>query len=208
MAKVGYIMKSDLYEYLEEDIRWMNEFGCVNVFEEEFVNEHTRPLWKQLMVSLNRGDTLVISKFSNALRGSRELAIFLEFCRVKVIRLISIHDQIDSKNELFPETKPADVLLMVGSLPHEALALRKSASHNTKLQKQIKQTERTTEPHARRLEREQTVVNMYASGHSISDIWTASGYKSRSSIFRILNKYNILLDRGNHSGPLSTKKEK
>ena len=208
MAKVGYIMKSDLYEHLDSDKQWMNEFGCVNVFEEEFDDEHTRPLWKQLMISLNRGDTLVISKFSNALRGSRELAIFLEFCRVKVIRLISIHDHIDSQNELFPETKPSDVLLMVGSLPHEALALRKSASHNTRLQKQIKQPEKTTTPQARRLEREQTVVNMYASGHSISDIWTASGYKSRSSVFRILNKYNVLLDRGNHSGPLPNKKDK
>lgn len=56
------------------------------------------------------GDELVIPKFSNAIRGSRELATFLEFCRVKAIRVISIHDRIDSKNQLFPETKPSDVL--------------------------------------------------------------------------------------------------
>ena len=63
-------------------------------------DEKSRPLWKQLMIALERGDELVISKFSNALRGARELAIFLEFCRVKVIRVISIHDHIDSNNEL------------------------------------------------------------------------------------------------------------
>ena len=66
---------------------------------------------------------------SNALRGSRELATFLEFCRVKVIRIVSIHDQIDSRNELFPETTPSDVLEMMGALPEEVLALRKSAEH-------------------------------------------------------------------------------
>lgn len=68
-------------------------------------------------VALKRGDEFVIPKFSNALCGSRELATFLEFCRVKVIRFISIHDKIDSSNILFPETKLSDVLVMMGSLP-------------------------------------------------------------------------------------------
>lgn len=115
MAKVGYIMATSQYDKLEEDRKWMNEFGCVRIIEESDDNERHRPLWKQLMAALQRGDELVIPKFSNALRGSRELAIFLEFCRVKVIRIISIHDRIDSSNILFPETKPSDVLVMMGS---------------------------------------------------------------------------------------------
>ena len=85
------------------------------------------------MAPLQRGKELLIPKFSNALRGSRELAIFLEFCRGKVIRIISIHDRIDSSNILFPETKPSDVLVMMGSLPDEVLALRKSAEHGIKI---------------------------------------------------------------------------
>lgn len=101
MAKVGYIMATSQYDKLEEDRKWMNEFGCVRIIEESDDNERHRPLWKQLMAALQRGDELVIPKFSNALRGSRELAIFLEFCRVKVIRIISIHDRIDSSNILF-----------------------------------------------------------------------------------------------------------
>ena len=89
------------------------------------------------MAALQRGDELVIPKFSNALRGSRELAIFLEFCRVKIIRIISIHDKIDSNNILFPETKPSDVLIMMGSLPEEILAIRKSAEHMVDLQEKM-----------------------------------------------------------------------
>ena len=84
MAKVGYIMAISQYDKLEEDRKWMNEFGCVRIIEESDDNERHRPLWKQLMAALQRGDELVIPKFSNALRGSRELATFLEFCRVKV----------------------------------------------------------------------------------------------------------------------------
>ncbi len=129
MAKVGYIMATSQYDQLEEDRNLMKEFGCVRILDESDDNARHRPLWKQLMAALQRGDELVIPKFTNALRGSLELAIFLEFCRVKVIRIISIHDRIDSSNILFPETKPSDVLVMMGSLPDEVLDLRKSAEH-------------------------------------------------------------------------------
>ena len=191
MAKIGYIMVTEHYDRLEEDRRWMDDYGCVQIIEERDADEKLRPLWKQLMTALERGDELVIAKFSNAIRGSRELASFLEFCRIKVIRIISIHDRIDSYNELFPETKVSDVLEMIGALPEEALALRKSSAHVVKLQEKIG-----------RLEREKTVINLYCAGHPIEEIWKASGFHSRSSVFRILNKHDIKLNRGKHSGPI------
>jgi DNA invertase Pin-like site-specific DNA recombinase len=209
MAKVGYIMAISQYDKLEEDRKWMNEFGCIRIVEESDENERSRPLWKQLMVALQRGDELVISKFSNALRGSRELATFLEFCRVKVIRIISIHDKIDSRNLLFPETTPADVLEMMGSLPEEVFALRRSAAHVVHLQeKMIVSLPPVSTSKMRKLDREKTVINLYAAGHPIDDIWRASGFRSRSSVFRILNKHGIKLNRGNHSGPIKRKKSK
>lgn len=137
MAKVGYIIATSQYDKLEEYRKWMNDFGCVRIVEENDEDERNRPLWKQLMVALQRGDELVIPKFSNAMRGCRELAIFLEFRRVKIIRIISIHDKIDSNNILFPETKPSDVLIMMGSLPEEILAIRKSAEHMVDLQEKM-----------------------------------------------------------------------
>ena len=203
MAKIGYIMATLHYDRLEEDRRWMQEFGCVRIVEESDADEKSRPLWKQLMIALERGDELVISKFSNALRGVRELAFFLEFCRVKVIRVISIHDRIDSCNELFPETRPSDVLVMMGSLPEEALVLRKSSEHVSKLQERmIVQLPPVSTSRERRMDREKTVINLYAAGHPIDEIWKASGFRSRSSVFRILNKYGIKLNRGKHSGPI------
>ena len=203
MAKIGYIMATLHYDGLEEDRRWMQEFGCVRIVEESDADEKGRPLWKQLMIALERGDELVISKFSNALRGVRELAFFLEFCRVKVIRVISIHDRIDSSNELFPETRPSDVLVMIGSLPEEALVLRKSSEHVSRLQERmIVQLPPVSTSRERRMDREKTVINLYAAGHPIDEIWKASGFRSRSSVFRILNKYGIKLNRGRHSGPI------
>lgn len=196
-------MATSQYDKLEEDRKWMNEFGCIRIVEESDEDERNRPLWKQLMVALQRGDELVIPKFSNAMRGSRELATFLEFCRVKVIRIISIHDKIDSSNILFPDTKPSDVLVMMGSLPEEILALRKSAEHMVNLQeKMIVSLPSVSSSKMRKLDREKTIINLYVAGHSIDEIWRASGFKSRSSVFRILNKHGIKLNRGNHSGPI------
>lgn len=68
-------------------------------------------------LKLERGDEIVVPKFSNAVRGSRELASFIEFCRIKVVRIISIHDRIDSMGKMFPETTAVDVLNMLGDLP-------------------------------------------------------------------------------------------
>ena len=73
MAKIGYIMATAHYDKLEEDRQWMQEYGCVKIDEENDADEKSRPLWKQLMIALERGDELIISKFSNAIRGAREL---------------------------------------------------------------------------------------------------------------------------------------
>ena len=115
MAKIGYIYKANHYDSFEADKEWMLKFGCVQVIEEGTDHEVMRPQWKQLMYTLDRGDVLVVSKFSNAVRGVRELSACLEMCRIKVVRLISIQDRIDTKNELFKDTTAADVLAMVGS---------------------------------------------------------------------------------------------
>lgn len=94
MAKVGYIFNSEQYDTFTFDRAWMEKYGCCRIIEDSASQEKMRPEWKQLTDCLERGDELVISKFSNALRGVRELAMFLEFCRVKVIRIISIQDKI------------------------------------------------------------------------------------------------------------------
>jgi len=206
MAKVGYIFMANQYDMLEADKEWMLQYGCVQVFEESTNHEILRPLWKQLMASIERGDEIVVSKFSNAVRGTRELATFLELCRIKDARIISIHDGIDTKDELFPDTKVSDVIKMFGSLPEEIAALRKSSSHIMHLQQYIKQPSKTGGSISK-TERERMIVDMYNNGHSIDDIFEMSGFSSRSSVFRILNKYGVKLNRGKFSGPRNKNKK-
>ena len=72
MAKVGYIFIATNGEEYAEDKAWMQQYGCVQVIEELSEHERLRPMWKQLISSLERGDELWCARFSNALRGTRE----------------------------------------------------------------------------------------------------------------------------------------
>ena len=91
-------------------------------------------------------------------------------------------------------------------LPEEVLALRKSAEHVANLkEKMIVSLPPVSSAKMQKLDREKTVINLYVAGHPIEEVWRASGFRSRSSVFRILNKHGIKLNRGNHSGPIQRK---
>lgn len=194
------------YEDFSADSEWMESFGCVEIVREELsATDKARTLWDSLMARVRFGDTVVIPKLSNALRGARQLVFFLEFCRVKNIRLVSIHDRIDSGNELFPETRTGDVLTAIALLPKEANAIRKSSRHISRIKKHI---DSISDKAVSRAERNRRVVNMYLEGFSIDEIHEKSGFRSRSSVFRILNEANVQLDRGRWKGPLGPRKKK
>ena len=208
MAKVGYIYRTSHDDSLAEYRVWMADYGCVQIVEEETAQEKLRPQWKRLLASLDRGDELVVAKFSNAVQGLRELSTLLEFCRVKVVRLISIRDRIDTGDKLFPDTTTSQIMQMFGALPEEVMVLRRAEAHVQYLQQHIKPTRFKTLTAKEKSERENMIVSMYNNGHTLDDIYSLSGFKSRSSIFRILNKYGVKLNRGNFSGPLGKRKPK
>lgn len=205
MAKVGYLFRAN-NDGLDADREWMRQYGCVHIIEETIEHETLRPMWKQLMSNLGRGDEIVVSKFTDAVRGLRELAAFVELCRIKGVRIVSIHDRIDTRNELFPDTTAADVLWIISALPEEIAALRRFSAHVEELQRNIKAP--ATPQVVSKANRERLIVDMYVNGHSLDDIWAASGFSSKSSIWRILNKYGVKLDRGQTSGPRNKQKPK
>lgn len=195
MAKVGYVMNYAGYR-ANTDKEWMKRFGCNEIMEEQQDYE-LRTEWNKLLDRLNKGDELVVPKLSHVLRETRQLSYLLEYCRLKEIRLISIHDRIDSGNELFPETQMSDILNVVALLPKEAFDIRKSSD----AVRRVKSRMRTLSPvDYNRIERKEFVVNMYKSGHLINEIWKASGFRSRSSVFRVLKEAGITLNRGRKKG--------
>ena len=191
MSKVGYVINYAGYG-TDVDKEWMKRFGCTEIMEEKQECGPLRAEWNKLLRRLNKGDELVVPKLSYIIRETRQLSYLLEYCRLKKIRLISIHDCIDSGNELFPETQMADILNVVALLPKEAFDVRKSSDAIRK----VKSRMRTLSPvDYNRIERKECVVNMYKSGHLINEIWKASGFRSRSSVFRVLKEAGPPLNR-------------
>ena len=205
MAKLGYLFLSRNLVTRDEDRAWMKEFGCTDIIEDEGIQERFRPEWRRMLAHLKDGDEIVVSKLSNALRGIREFGVFLGLCKDYGVRIVSIHDEIDSKGELFPDTSVGAVLDVIGRISHEATLIRRSEARMLQRRKDIKPK---TEKEGIRLKKEKTVVSMYNAGHSIDDIWKVSGYRSRTSVFRVLNRNGVKLNRGRHQGPLGKRTKK
>ena len=49
MVKIGYIMAISQYDRLEEDRKWMNDYGCIRIVEESDENERNRPRLSSLL---------------------------------------------------------------------------------------------------------------------------------------------------------------
>ena len=204
MAKIGYIFLTKTLSTRDEDLAWMRSFNCDTIIEEEGAQEKYRPQWRRMLSRLSKDDEVVVSKLSNALRGIRELGAFLDLCNEVGIRVVSIHDRIDSGDLLFPDTTQADILRTIGGLSAEATSIRRS--ENRMLMKRKGKVNLVKD--ALRVDREKAIVNMYNSGVSMDDIWRMSGFKSRTSVFRVLNRNGVQLNRGRHQGPIKKRSER
>ena len=192
MAKTGYLFLAKGYHAREEDIAWMKEFGCDSIIIEEGIKERLRPQWRKLLTLLKKEDEIVLTRLSNAVRGIRELGAFLDLCRVYKIRIVSIHDRIDTKNKLFTDTTAGDVLDTISRISEEATKVRRSEG---RIVRNLKSQRKEKTKSALRQDREKIIVNMYKSGHVIDDIWKVSGFKSRTTIFRVLKRNGVELNR-------------
>lgn len=204
MAKIGYLFLSRSLSTREEDLAWMKDFGCDRIIEEETIQEKMRPQWRKMLNGIVRGDVIVVSKLSNAVRGLRELGAFLGLRKDYGIRLVSIHDGIDTSGELFPDTAAVDILDAIGNLPAEAISARRSSARVLRLRK-----DQVVPPKTQlRLDKEKMIVSMYNAGHQVEDIWKVSGYKSRTSVFRVLRRAGVEPNRKPTSGSRRESEEK
>ncbi len=192
MKKIGYLPYLPWYADRKADKQWMEDFGCGFIMEEQPEERRLHLGLDKLLESIGKGDTLLISKLAHIVNGVRQLSYFLDFCKLKGVRLVSLHDGIDSHDELFPETKVSDLLAFIAGLPEEVNAVRKSAIQSGRRTKGIKVLSQVAYGRA---ERNKLVVNMYRSGYTIDDIWKTSGFRSRSSVFRVLKDEGVELKR-------------
>lgn len=196
MARFGYYFDTNDQIELARTIQWMNDFGCEDIVRDTMDYEKLRPRWQQTVEKLKKGDVLVVYKLSNALRGARELLFFLEFCRIRNIRIISVADRIDTDERLFTDiaNMTAHIFDVLANFTFEVTALKNKVSANNRMNKKKLAMRKVG---TSKLERNANIINLYKSGYPIEQIWKLSGFRSRSSVFRILNDAGIKLQRGN-----------
>ena len=202
MARVGYIMSfKHLEDDLKKDIQWMQDHGCCTIYIENENNEKLRIEWKDMLGQLACGDEIVISKFSHAVRGSREFSVFCDFLRREKVTVISIHDEMDTSGKVFPQKSLSDVMDMLATLPTEALALRRAHEHesNLKARKHPRTISQTKN------DRNKMIVRMYKQGETIDKIWKMSKFKSRQSVFNVLDAAGVDFNRGHSKKELDEK---
>ena len=180
-----------LEEQLNDDIQWMKDHGCCTIYIEDEHNEKERIEWKDMLAQLSCGDEIIISKFSHAVRGSREFSVFCDFLRREKVKVISIHDQMDTSGKLFSPKPLSAFMDMLATLPTETLALRQAHEHEAKLRarkhpRAISQTKH---------DRNKMIVRMYKQGETIEKIWKMSKFKSRQSVFNVLDAEGVIFNR-------------
>ena len=205
MARVGYIMSfKHLEDDLKADIQWMKDHGCCTIYIEDEHNEKSRVEWKDMLEQLTCGDEIVISKFSHAVKGSREFSVFCDYLRREKVNVISIHDEMDTTGKVFAEKSLTDFMDMLATLPTETHALRQAHDHEAKLR---------ARKHPRTISQSKTnrnnkIVSMYKHGETIDKIWKMSGFKSRQSVFNVLIDAGVSLNRGRSKKQLEDKNAK
>lgn len=187
--RLGYIMFNSLPENIEEDINRLEAVGCDKIFKEQLEHEEKRPQWKKLLKEVGRNDEIVILGLSNAVRGLTQLAGFFELCRIKKIRIISLDDRFDSCDRMF-SASTSQLVNAIGSFPGDILSLKTSSARISAARKKKKSSFQIS-----RDEREKRCVELYNNGTCIEDIKVETGFRSNSSVYRILKNNGVKVNR-------------
>lgn len=187
--KVGYILFSSSSECKENDINRLKSIGCDRIFVEQLEHEEKRPQWKKMLREVERNDEIVILCLKDAVRGLVQLASFFEFCRMNRIRVISLKDKFDSKDEMF-QSSISQLMDAIGLFSGDIHPIKATTSR----MKAAKKKKKTPFQKAKK-KREILCVDLYNNGTSIEDIKEEIGIRSSSTIYGILKKYDAKINR-------------
>ena len=185
MPRIGYIKVEIPGQRSDEDDSYIRTAGCDLICRELFCNEDTKPVWKEMVRTLETGDEVFFISMENAFSGVRQLCLFLELCRLKRIRVVFMRDRIDSRDEMY-QNSTANVLNAIATLSRETYSIRR---------KRAKPGRRKPDKGSMKQKRNEKCVEMYQTGIPIEEIQKQAGFRSKSSVFRILRDSGVKLNR-------------
>lgn len=186
MARYGYL----LHEAKDTAMDAMETMGCCRIFRESPFDTTTRPQRKNLLRQIGDNDEIVVPRLCHVVNGCTQLAVFLEYCDIRNIRLISIEDRIDTAGILYDGESDRNMVSAFKTLVSDIVAIKKD---NGEVPLQMPSSLNTTR-REKKMQRDTQVIGMYLTGLNINDVLRLNNI-GKSTLFRILRKHGIPTDR-------------
>ncbi len=164
----------------------VEKYGCSKVFFDKEKKEKKRLQWSELTKDIEEGDTLVILSLDNILTTVTNLPFLFRWIILKKIRLVSISDEIDTEGKYFEPKGSKEIFDIIGKLPKK-IGENKRKGYSYKISSFIPGDSKENSKKSLVIK----VVNMYHSGYSVAEIANAVGYKTRKSVYNVLDRFAI-----------------
>lgn len=186
MARYGYL----LHEAKDTTLDMMETMGCCRIFRESRFDTMPRPQRKNLLRQIGDNDGIVVPQLCHVVNGCTQLAVFLEYCDMRNIRLVSVEDRIDTAGILYDGESDRNMVSAFKTLASDIVAIKKD---NGEMPLQMPSSLKTTR-REKKIQRDTQVIRMYLTGLNINDVLRLNGI-GKSTLFRILRKHGIPTDR-------------
>lgn len=186
MARYGYI----LHSAEDATVRDIEDSGCCRIFRESRYDTRTRPERRTLLRQIGNNDEIIVPRLCHIVNGCTNLAVLLEYCEVRNIRLISIGDRIDTAGILYDGESDRNIVSAFKTLTSDVAAIKKGIGEKP-LQTQ---SPVQTSARERKTKRDSRVISMYLTGLNTGEILRLNNI-SKTTLFRVLRKHGITTDR-------------
>lgn len=186
MARYGYI----LHSAEDATVRDIEDSGCCRIFRESRYDTRTRPERKTLLRQIGNNDEIIVPRLCHIVNGCTNLAVLLEYCEARNIRLISIEDRIDTAGILYDGESDRNIVSAFKTLTSDVAAIKKGIGEKP-LQTQ---SPVQTSARERKTKRDSRVISMYLTSLNTGEILRHNNI-SKTTLFRVLRKHGITTDR-------------
>lgn len=186
MARYGYI----LHSAEDATVRDIEDSGCCRIFRESRYDIRTRPERRTLLRQIGNNDEIIVPRLCHIVNGCTNLAVLLEYCEARNIRLISIEDRIDTAGILYDGESDRNIVSAFKTLTSDVAAIKKVIGEKPL------QTQSPVQTSAReqKTKRDSRVISMYLTGLNTGEILRHNNI-SKTTLFRVLRKHGITTDR-------------
>lgn len=186
MARYGYI----LHSAEDATVRDIEDSGCCRIFRESRYDTRTRPERRTLLRQIGNNDEIIVPRLCHIVNGCTNLAVLLEYCEARNIRLISIEDRIDTAGILYDGESDRNIVSAFKTLTSDVAAIKKVIGEKPlQMQSPVQ-----TSAREQKTKRDSRVISMYLTGLNTGEILRHNNI-SKTTLFRVLRKHGITTDR-------------